>query len=474
MTNTKDARTIKNTPSAPARTRSPWLVIVGSGVAGSVGPAAVVLATLGLFVVPITSETGWGRTTVTGAYSVAAVGMAIGLVVVGRLLDMIAIRFILIPSFVLYGGFTALIGLTPPDNVILYLLPYFALGLTGAGTAMPFGKALISWFDNKRGIAGGVMGAITNLGSSLVPLLAAALIAGFGWRTAYPLLGLFAVVVATSMILLFVRVRAERSRRGRLLDVAVDESRHQTVSLELPGLTLGQALRSYRFWFLTLAFGVAGATVIGLQVHLVPLMSDRGLGSTETALLLSIFGLSALFSLLVGGLLLDRLPARIVGAVVLALPIVGIFLLQPPFALVAVGVAMVGLALGMEGVLLGVLVTRYLGVRAYGSIMGVIQPIFLLGTAFGPLVLGVGYDTFRSYDTVLPVLAVGLGVAALLILLLGSYSYPAVAGFDRVAAQDELAASEILASQAAIEDPKDEAPTAGEPDVDSARTTRSG
>jgi hypothetical protein len=57
-------------------------VVVGGGVAAAFGPQ-MYLASLGLFVEPISAETGFSRTTVTAAASVAAVGMAVLIATLG-------------------------------------------------------------------------------------------------------------------------------------------------------------------------------------------------------------------------------------------------------------------------------------------------------------------------------------------------------------------------------------------------------
>jgi MFS family permease len=115
----------QNMPRTGRRSRSPWWVVFGAGVASAVGPGPVVMSTLGLFVVPITEETGWGRSTVTGSFSLAAIGSAIGLVIVGRMMDRYALKYILIPSYILFNLFMALIAFAPSDNVLLFLAPYF-------------------------------------------------------------------------------------------------------------------------------------------------------------------------------------------------------------------------------------------------------------------------------------------------------------------------------------------------------------
>jgi len=47
--------------------------------------------------------------------------------------------------------------------------------------------------------------------------------------------------------------------------------------------------------------------------------------------------------------------------------------------------------------------------------LGAVQAAFLLSTAFGPLLLGLGYDVLGSYDPVIPVLMGILVIGAILI-----------------------------------------------------------
>jgi MFS family permease len=367
--------------------------------------------------------------------------MAIGLVIVAQLVDRFAARYILVPGFVLFAASMALIGLVPPVEWV-YLIPCFFVGFFGAGTAVPATRAVVSWFDNNRALAVGVVTGIIGLGSALAPLLAGALIEGVGWRTAYGLMALISVLVSVTMVTLFVRARAERHVRGRLVREARVEGRE--VSLELPGLTVGEAVRTRQFWGIALGLGLVGVVVYGLQVHLVPMMTDRGLNADQAATLLVVFGLASLVGRVTGGLILDRVHTGVIGPIVMIAPIIGMFFLEPPFGAAVVAVAFIGVAFGIEGDLLALLITRYLGTRYFGRILGLVQAAFLLGSALGPLLLGLGYDLLGSYDPVIPVLMGVLVVGAVLIATLGRYVYPAVNGFDRLAARDELAAAEVL------------------------------
>jgi predicted MFS family arabinose efflux permease len=207
-------------------------------------------------------------------------------------------------------------------------------------------------------------------------------------------------------------------------------------------------LRTRQFWNIALGLGMVGLVIVGLQVHLVPMMTDRGLSNDQAAQLLVVFGLASIVGRVVGGVIIDRVHGSIVGPIVMLAPIAGMFFLEPPFSTAALAVAFIGIAFGMEGDLLALLITRYLGTRSFGQIIGPVQAMFILGSAVGPLLLGLGYDRLGSYDPVIPVLMGVLVVGAVLIATLGRYVYPAITGFDRLAAKDELAAAEVLSDLA--------------------------
>ncbi|MCU1528899.1 MAG: major facilitator superfamily 1 [Frondihabitans sp.] len=443
---------VSTAPTPKRKMRSPWWVVIGGGIAAMFAPGPVALGTLGLFIIPITAENGWTRTEVTSGFSFGAIGMAIGIVIVGRLLDRFAIRYITIPSFIGFAIFLALMGTLQPGAMWFYYFCFFMMGLLGGGTSIPFSKAVVSWFDNKRGVAIGTMAGFVGLGQATIPLLAVALIASLGWRGAYPALAILVVIVATVVISLLVRVRAERSVRGRLVKEVTEEK--TVVNLELPGLTLKQAVRGRHFWMIALSLGTAGVAIIGLQINIVPMMVDQGIAPAQAALLLTILGLSSLVGRVVGGFLIDRISGRILGCVVLLFPVVGLSILyvSPPFIAVAVAVFVIGIALGVENDLIAFFITRYLGTRNFGQIIGWIQGPFIIASAFGPLVFSLAYDTFGTYQSVFPLFGLMMAAGGITILFLGKYRYPALHGFDKVAAKDELAAAELLSEQAEVED----------------------
>ena len=82
---------------------------------------------------------------------------------------------------------------------------------------------------------------------------------------------------------------------------------------------------------------------------------------------------------------------------------------------------MISLAAGMEVDLMGYLVARYFGMRAYSGLFGTIYVAFMLGAGFGPLLFGHMFDTRGNYGAVLLVATASLVIGAAMLLTLGRY-----------------------------------------------------
>ena len=83
-----------------------------------------------------------------------------------------------------------------------------------------------------------------------------------------------------------------------------------------------------------------------------------------------------------------------------------------------------GLALGCEMDMIGFLATRYFGLRRFGELYGYLFAVLAAGSALGPLLMGVAFDRFGSYNPLLAVFVVALALAAGLVSRLGRYAFP--------------------------------------------------
>ena len=396
--------------------KSPWWVAGGSTVGLIVGNGAIVLFTFGILLVPIMMEMGWTRGGAGTAMFVSHVTAALATPFVGMLIDRYGIRKTSLSFITLFSISIAAISLTPASLPVFYLL-YAICGFFSAGqTPMPYAKAVSASFDLKRGLALGVAMTGVGIGTSIIPRWTQFLVDSYGWREAYIGLGFTTFVFAFPAVAFFVGQADRRLLQARSGSKGT-----------LPGFDAAKALRTPHFWAIGIAAFMFTFAVNGTIVHVVPLLMDRGLSAQLAASMMIGVGVSTICGRLISGYLLDRIFAPYVAAVFFALPICGIVFLSSGVTEIVplLAIIFLGLGLGAEVDLIGFLVSRYFGLRAYGQIYGYIFALFALGSGSGPMALGFAYDMTGSYGTGHMFSTAFIFAAATLLWRLGPYSFPA-------------------------------------------------
>jgi MFS family permease len=396
-----------------------WWIVFGATVSMLVAQGPVILYTLGLFIKPLNQEFGWDRASISAAGGLAAISSAIAIPFVGWLIDRWGIRPVLLPVIVLAASSIALIALTP-NSIGMFMLFFAITGLLGSGQGpLAYAKGVAAWFDDRRGLALGITMSGIGLGAALLPQYAQWLISNFGWRTAYAGLGLLTLMVAFPAVYLFINEPGTEKANTA-------ESRVSPAALEnrLPDLEVREVLGGHRFWLMACALMLVSTVTQGMVVHTVPLLTDKGYSPETAAALMIAVGLSTMAGRLLSGFLVDRIFAPFVAAFFFLLPCLGIYLLESVTSPVA-GIISFGLASGTEIDMIGFLTSRYFGMKRFGQLYGYLFASFVVGSAFGPYMMGLAFERLHSYEPALWGFGAFMLVASILILCLGPYRYPA-------------------------------------------------
>jgi MFS family permease len=261
------------------------------------------------------------------------------------------------------------------------------------------------------------------LGAIFAPLLAQRLIALFGWRIAYMVFGFIVLLIPLPVVAAL--IENDPAERGLLPDG--DESRQQASEqhAENQGLTWHEIWHSPTFWLLVFAFFLTGASVHAGVLHMPALLSDRGLSSRRAALASSVIGIALLIGRLTSGYLLDRFFAPRVAMSFFGLSATGMAILWAGstgnFALAAS--FLVGLGMGAETDIIAYLISRYFGLRAFGTAFGHAFGAFVLAGAIGTLLMGAGFDWTHSYTLPLAWFTTAMVLGMGLLTRLGPYRY---------------------------------------------------
>ena len=397
--------------------RSAWWIVFAAALALVVGQGAINVFAAGVFLKPVAQELGFGRGEISTAIGLSSVVTAIGTPFFGRLLDRIGVRAALLPSIVLFALATAALSLLQRSSTVLFLL--FALsGLMSVGqNPTAYSKVIAAWFDKKRGLAFGIALAGVGLGTALIPQISGLLIRNFGWRVGYVGLGITIFILAFVPVALLVREPP----------AAVAARWRDTQTASLPGASFAEAVRTWRYWAMTIAFFLASTTINGSLIHVVPLLTDRGIPVTVATGALSAAGFALIGGRVISGYLLDKLFAPYIAIFFLVCPMLGLAVLGTGMVTPGpvVGTILLGAGIGCEVDLMSFIVTRYFGMRAFGSLHGLMFAGTVLGNAAGAAALGWSFQLLHSYGPGFVAFEVLLAIGCILFASLGPYRYPA-------------------------------------------------
>lgn len=402
--------------SASAEWRRFWPVVLASSIGFSfmsfMTPAA------GVFMDPLARDFGWDRTQLSSGLAVAALISIVLSPFIGALIDRRGVRSIALPGLVFTTASICAFALASGSFlqwIVLWLIwGVFVLFVQST----LWSTAVAATFTKGRGLALGITMSGTALAQVVAPPLSNWLIAEFGWRTAFVVLGLGWGSVAFILSLLCLKGKSAaattRDRRASGPAQAAD----------LPGLTIAQAWRSIALWKVAIATFLILTATIAVVVHQFPILVEAGVSRESAAWLVSLSGIAGVAGKLITGTLVDRFHARWIGGLTLASTAIAWPLLMETVAtpaLVVLGMMISGYAAGTKMQLCSYLTARYAGLRNYGAIFGAMTSMIALASAIGPLAAGIAHDAFGSYS---PLLLAGVSisiVSGLIVLSLGAY-----------------------------------------------------
>ena len=299
-------------------------VIVGCTMCSGVVRQAAAVATLSIFLVPMTDEFGWSRTGISGAVSLGGVLGAFFAPFIGPLFDRHGSRALLVISAVAVSA--CCVALAGTQGLLWF---YVAFGISRLMFSAPFEigttSAVTKWFVRRRAPAMSLLIMSTGLGLTILPLVVAAAIAIAGWRAGWLTLAVIAIVfgVVPQWFLLVRRPEdIGLEPDGTTTGAQPPASGARTIGAVEIDFTRTQALRSPTLWLLMAYTLLVFPVQAGVSLHQAPHLIERGLSPTIAATIVSTFSLAGALSSLLFGYLGDRVPVRAalaVSAVLLAL-----------------------------------------------------------------------------------------------------------------------------------------------------------
>lgn len=378
-----------------------WVVLFCACCAGFARQGGAV-ATLSIFVEPMTREFGWSRAALSGAVSLGGVLAALSSPALGRVLDRTGARLILCAAVLGTSAATMLLSLTTALPWFYAMFCIARLNFAGPFDLGIYG-AVTNWFVARRTFAISIASVAQMSGLVILPLIAQGAMLAGGWRTGWLAVGIAVLIVGFIPNWLLMVRRPEDvgllpDQQGGRADMPDD--RQRAAAPPEPTFSRAEALRTQAFWMLALFTLFAYPVQAGVSLHQAPFLIERGLSPTMAATVVSVFSLLSGVSSLAYGFWPRAWPIRhalALSGMLLVCGVAGMLAISTPWHAYAAA-ATYGAGIGGLFTMLPIAWADYFGRRSYGAIRGIALTVQVLAQASGPLLSGVLRDLTGTYD----------------------------------------------------------------------------
>ena len=360
-----------------------------------------------VILVALLHEYGWSRSVLAGAFSAFTLVHGAANPLVGRLCDRMRPLQLMAAGGALLGiALWADSYISTPLQLYLGFGVFTAIAVAAAGW-IPALVQVQRDFQDRLGLALGIVSSGVGVGMLLVVPLTQFLIDTYGWRTAFRVLGAIcaAWIVPSSVYLL----RQPRARRPAPQAAPT----HRKLP---PPATATEAMRGQPFWLMLAAFFFGNVCSQTLHVHQVAYLVDLGVAAIVAASVVGVVGLASIVGKTGGGWLSDRVDRELVYLAGIAIMLAGVAALAALAAAPAnwaiYGYAvLLGLGYSVTASLIPAMVSDRFSGPHFGAIVGMGLMGSAAGSALGPWLAGYLFDRTGSY-TLAFAIAAGCGFAA--------------------------------------------------------------
>lgn len=353
------------------------------------GASVIVHSTFGVFLVPLTKEFGWSRAEISGGLLFWSWVQAILIPIAGWLMDRYGVRRITIGGLVLLAATMVALSFQSGSVVMFYAL-FAVIGVCSSlGGFVGNAKLISGWFSRRRGLVLALVAMGAGLAGSLIPQWTGLSVSGLGWREAYLVVAAYILVFVVPVFFFLYESPSVLAARTRGQSLSTSDA---------TGMSVREASRYPAFW-LCLAALVLNTALLGLNLHMVPLLTGRGLSLQTAATVLSAQVGGSTIIYLVAGYLLDKISTPKLALFFSLCAVAGLLLIHHGTGITQMLIAgtLIGAGTTGESSVVPYFLTRYFGLKAFASIYGLMWGIAAVANGIQPVILGYVFDSTGSY-----------------------------------------------------------------------------
>jgi MFS family permease len=370
--------------------------------------ASGTMMAFGVFINPLADDMGWSHSALSFTYALSAIVTGVGVLAIGSYMHIYSLRLIFVSGVMVHG--LGIYMTSTANSIESFYVWYGIVAALGRSTFFISTTTLVTrWFEQRRGMAMGLMMAGNGIGPFMFSPVVTWLIVRWDWRTAFVAIS-FAMTGV--LIIAYFLMRNHPHEIGQRPYGARDEPAAPPASLlqanppnkaasneASVGSLWGRVLRHQGFWTLSLInFFCCVCHSIPL-VHTVGFALSAGLSAFAASWVLAVMGLTSVVGRIFWGFFADRHGARL--TLMLTLFMQGAFMLwlvnsQDPVIFFLYALVW-GFGYGGVGTQYGVVAREIYGTRLFGPGYSGQSCFAMVGMAVGGFLGGYLFEVSHSY-----------------------------------------------------------------------------
>lgn len=315
----------------------------------------------------------------------ASIGLAIALLYLSQI-DKIAgaiSSHALVPIFGVFIGFI--------------FIRFFGQGvLTLTGRTM-----VVKWFDERRGLAVGILSMVTAYGFSIAPVVFDYLIRQGNWSSAWIKIAMISGIIFPIIIIIFFKDAPEVY--GLKPDGFSSNNKNRNKIIRFPvhkDFTLEEARKTLSLWVFSGLAAMFGLVVTAFSFHVVSFFAEQGFSRTEAINIFQPIAVVAIIATMFFSYVSDYIRLKylaILFGCTCLLTMYGMYNLNTSGINYWILIISYGCSSGIHALIIAVFMPRFFGKTHLGAITGQAMTIVVFCSALGPILFSLSLSNTGSY-----------------------------------------------------------------------------
>jgi MFS family permease len=275
-------------------------------------------------------------------------------------------------------------------------------------------STIAQWFVKKRALMSGIVLAGTGVALMVVVPVSNQLVASYGWRSSYAIVGAATLVI---MVISSQFLRRDPAQMGQL-PYGHDATDTAHAGGPISGLTVAEAVRTGQLYLLAAVYFCTYFLFYVIIAHAVLYATGNDIPAAQAVTIISVIGVAGVAGRVLMGMFADRFGHKLTmvlgGALVVAAFV--LLLISPGLWMMYTYGVLFGFGHGGLATMESPMTAHIFGMRSHGAILGMVFTGDTLGGALGPILAGFIFDEMQSYTLVFQMCAL-VAVINLVVIL---------------------------------------------------------